>query len=136
MAKMSQEVQDAFNGKCSLVLATSTPDGQPNAAPIGMKKVIDDETVYISDQFFNKTLANLKVNDKVSVAFWGDDGAYQIHGTAKYVTDGEEFAELKKWADAGFAAMGSPFVAKGGCFIHVDAVYTSQPGPDAGKQLA
>lgn len=136
MAKMSQEVQDLFNGQCSLVLATATHDNQPNAAPIGMKKVIDDETVYISDQFFNKTLRNLRANDKVAIAFWNADGAYQIYGTARYVDDGDEFAEQKEWADASFAAKGSPFTAKGGCFIHVDAVYTSKPGPDAGKQLA
>ena len=73
MAVMPKEVQDAFNQMKNIVLATATPDGVPNADPMGMKKVIDAETVYISDQFFNKTLANLKENQKVAITFWGDE---------------------------------------------------------------
>lgn len=136
MAKMPQEVQELFNSSEKTVLATSTPEGQPNVAPIGMKKVIDDETVYVSDQFFKKTLANLKANDRVAIAFWGDAGAYQIHGTATYLDEGEQFGELKSWADGAFAAKGQPITAKGGCLVHVDALYTSDPGPSAGDQIA
>ena len=136
MAVMPKEVQDLFNNAKCMVLATSTADGVPNAAPIGMKKVVDDETVYVSDQFFKKTLANIKANDKVSIAFWGDEGAYQIHGTARYVDHGDEFAEMKKWADGCFAAMGAPIVAKGGCFVHVDELYISAPGSTAGDRIA
>ena len=78
----------------------------------------------------------MQANTKVSLVFWGEGGAYQIHGTARYVNEGDEFAEQKKWVDAAFAAMGAPIVSKGGCFIHVDAVYTSQPGPTAGDRIA
>lgn len=78
----------------------------------------------------------MQANPKVSLAFWGEDGAYQLHGTARYVNEGEEFAELKKWADASFAAMGASIVAKGGCLVHVDSVYQMSPGPAAGNRLA
>ena len=81
----------------NIVLATATPDGVPNADPMGMKKVIDAETVYISDQFFNKTLANLKENQKVAITFWGDEGAYQIHGTATYINEGGWTAVSRRW---------------------------------------
>ena len=136
MAKLPADVQELFNTAPSMVLCTADAQGQPNGAPIGRRKVIDEETVYISDQFFNKTLANLQENAQVAVAFWGETGAYQIHGTARYLNDGEEFAPLKQWADEAFAAAGMPIVAKGGCFIHVNALYTSTPGPNAGAQLA
>lgn len=136
MAKMPKEVQDLFEAGPAAVLATATPEGQPNAAPVGMMKVIDDETVYVSDQFFKKTLANLKANAKVSLAFWNNDAAYQLHGTARYIDEGDEFSELKEWADAKFAAKGMPITAKGGCFVTVDAVYTSKPGPTAGDRIA
>lgn len=136
MAVMSQEVKDLFDKVPTVVLATASLEGQANAAPVGMKKVIDDETVYVSDQFFKKTLANMQANTKVSLVFWSDEGAYQLHGTARYVNEGEEFAEQKKWADGAFASMGAPIVAKGGCFVHVDAVYTSKPGEHAGDRIA
>lgn len=136
MAVMPKEVQDAFNQMKNIVLATATPDGVPNADPMGMKKVIDAETVYISDQFFNKTLANLRENQKVAITFWGDEGAYQIHGTATYINEGERFEELKAWADGCFAAMGAPITAKGGVLVHVDELFTCSPGPNAGAKLA
>ena len=53
-----------------MVLSTASLEGAPNSVPIGSKKIIDDETVLFSDQFMNKTLANMKSNPKVAVAFW------------------------------------------------------------------
>lgn len=136
MAVLSQEVKDLFNRVPTVVFCTATLEGQPNGAAVGMKRVVDDETVYVSDQFFNKTLANVKANQKVALAFWDKTGAYQIHGTARYVDEGDEFAAEKHWVDEKFAAMGAPIVAKGGCFVHVDAVYTMSAGPTAGDRIA
>lgn len=135
MAVMDAEVQELFESAANMVLCTATPDGTPNGAAIGMKAVIDDETVYISDQFFRKTLSNLKENPKVAIAFWTGHDAFQIHGTARYVCEGEEFAAQKEAVDAKFAAMGLPIKAKGGCFIHVDAVYQMAAGPSAGERI-
>ena len=66
MAQMTKRMQELFNEVPIAVLATSTPEGIPNAVPIGAKKIIDKETVLISDQFFNKTLENMKVNPRIS----------------------------------------------------------------------
>ena len=98
--------------------------------------VIDDETIYLSDQFFNKTLANIKENAKVAVVFWEGNNAFQIHGTATYVNEGEQFEALAAKVNAAFEAMGMPIRAKGGVFVHVDSVYSSAPGPQAGAQIA
>lgn len=136
MAIMTEEVKELFANAANMVLCTVSESGQPNGAAIGMKFVIDDETVYISDQFFNKTYANLKANQKVAVAFWTGHDAFQIHGTARYVSDGEEFTSQKEKVDAAFASMGLPIRAKGGCFIHVDAVYQMAAGEHAGEKLA
>ena len=136
MAIMSPEVQELFTQVKDVVFSTATADGQPNGSIVGMKAIIDDETIYISDQFFNKTLANMLENQKVSIVFWEDRAAYQIHGTARYVNEGEEFLTQKAWVDAKFKEMGMPITAKGGVFVHVDAVYTSAPGPQAGDQIA
>lgn len=136
MAVMSQEVQDLFNNVKSLAFATVNADGQPNCCVVGMKKVIDAETVYVSDQFFKKTLANVQENQKVACAFWEGHDAFQIHGTARYVNEGDEFMAQKEWVDALFGQMGMPIKAKGGIFIHVDAVYQVAAGPQAGEKLA
>jgi predicted pyridoxine 5'-phosphate oxidase superfamily flavin-nucleotide-binding protein len=67
MAKMTDRMKELFQKVPTVVLATATGDGIPNAVPVGAKKIIDDETILISDQFFNKTLGNMKTNPNVSV---------------------------------------------------------------------
>lgn len=136
MTAMPGEVKELFQKVDAVVFATADGAAQPNACIVGMKSVIDDETIYLSDQFFNKTLENLEQNQKVSVIFWEGHDAYQIHGTARYVNEGPEFEERATEVNALFAKMGMPIKAKGGAFVHVDAVYTSAAGPEAGTQIA
>lgn len=137
MAKIPQEAQELFNEVPTIVFATaSKEDAQPNVCMVTMKKIIDDETIYLSDQFFKKTLANIKENSKAALSFWNDEGAYEIYGTMRYVNEGDEFEEQATWVNATFEQMGVPIKAKGGVFIHVDAVYNSAGGPSAGTQIA
>lgn len=136
MAALPIEVKALFEKVPTVVFATATADGQPNACIVGMKFVIDDETIYLSDQFFKKTLANVKANDKVAVVFWEGHDAYQIHGTARYVNEGEEFEKLKAKVDQIFAEKGAPIKAKGGVFVHVDEVFNTASGPHAGEKIA
>ena len=136
MAKMSPEVQDLFKKGSDVVFTTASASGQPNSCVVGMKAVINDQTVYLSDQFFNKTLANIKENQKVAVLFWEGHDAFQLHGTVRYVTEGAEFEEQAAWVRAAFQKIGLPFQPKGGCFIDVESVYSSAPGPNAGAQLS
>lgn len=136
MAVMPPEVQEAFKNIFAVTLSTATPAGEPNACVVAMKTIVDDETVYLSDQFFKKTLANLKVNDKVAITFFDKEAAYQIHGTARYVNEGEEFEKQAAWVNAAFEKMGRPVKAKGGIYVAVDSVYQMQGGPTAGDQIA
>ena len=41
--------------------------GEPNAVPVGFKKVADDGTLLIGDVFFKVTLKNLLANANVSI---------------------------------------------------------------------
>ena len=136
MTKMPQEVIDLFNDTEVAYVVTASLEGQPNAVPVTLKKVIDEETIYVSDQFFKKTYANFMANPKVAISFCNDTTSYQMYGTARYVNEGEEFAELKAWADAKLEAKGKPFRAKGGLFIDVTEVYTCTSGPTAGDRIA
>ena len=136
MAKLPEQVRELFDKVPAVVFATADNSGQPNASIVGMKCSIDDETLYLSDQFFKKTLANGLANPKVAITFWEDRDAYQIHGTARYVNEGPEFEERAAWANERFAQLGMPVKAKGGFFVTVEAVYTSAAGPEAGNQIA
>jgi len=136
MAVMSAEVQELFKAVKDVVFSTASVDGQPNSCVVGMKAIIDDETVYMSDQFFKKTFANVQANPKVAIVFWEGNQAYELHGTARYVNEGAEFEQQKAWVDAAFEKMGLPIKAKGGCFVHIDAVFVTTPGPTAGDKIA
>lgn len=136
MAIMSDQVRELFEEVSDVVFSTAGADGQPNSCIVGMKAVIDDETVYLSDQFFKKTLANVRANPKVAVVFWKGLEAYELHGTARYVDEGADFEAQKAWVDAAFEQMGKPIKAKGGCFVHIEAIFSSSPGPTAGEQIA
>ena len=78
MAKMTERMQKLFNKVHVAVLGTADANGTPNAVPVGAKKIIDAETILISDQYLNKTLANMKSNPKVTVMFWHGGEGYQL----------------------------------------------------------
>ena len=97
MAKMTERMKELFEKVTTVALGTSTPDGISNVVPVGAKKIIDDETLLISDQFLNKTLSNMKINPHISVTYWEGHEGYQLKGTVTIETSGKRFEETAKW---------------------------------------
>jgi predicted pyridoxine 5'-phosphate oxidase superfamily flavin-nucleotide-binding protein len=133
---MTKEMIDMLEAVSFAILATATPDGNPNAVPIGAKKILDNETILLSDQFFNKTLANMKANPRVSLTFWKDHGGYQIKGAATIETKGSRYEETAKWIEDMGKKMGYPLKSKGAVILKVEEIYSIGAGPDAGKRIA
>jgi hypothetical protein len=119
-----------------VVLSSSTVDGTPNAVPVGAKKIIDSETILISDQFFNKTLANMKANPRVSVTYWEGHEGYQLKGTVTIETSGQRYEETVQWISELSVKVGFPLKSKGAIIMRIEEIYGVSPGPGAGKQLA
>ena len=64
-------VRQAFNNLKILKgqytnIATSDSDGNPNVAPIGSMRIVDENTVHVLQGFLPKTLANLRKNPKAT----------------------------------------------------------------------
>jgi len=136
MAKMTDRMKELFENVPAVVLATATADGVPNAVPVGAKKIIDDETILISNQFLNKTLANLKANPNVAVSFWEGYEGYQLKGTVTIETTGDRFEETAKWIEDLGNKVGFPLKSKGAVILSIEEIYGIAPGPGAGKLLA
>ena len=136
MAQMTERMKELFNSVPTVVLSTSTVDGTPNAVPVGAKKIIDSETILISDQFFNKTLANMKANPRVSVTYWEGHEGYQLKGTVTIETSGQRYEETAQWINELSAKVGFPLKSKGAIIMRIEKIYGVSPGPGAGKQLA
>jgi predicted pyridoxine 5'-phosphate oxidase superfamily flavin-nucleotide-binding protein len=136
MAQMTERMKELFNSVPTVVLSTSTVDGTPNAVPVGAKKIIDSETILISDQFVNKTLANMKANPRVSVTYWEGHEGYQLKGTVTIETSGQRYEETAQWINELSVKVGFPLKSKGAIIMRIEEIYGVSPGPGAGKQLA
>ncbi len=135
MAKMTERMKELFAKVPTAVLTTATIDGVPNAVPVGAKKIIDDETILISDQYFNKTLANLKNNPQAAVTFWEGREGYQLKCSITIETQGDRYEETAKWIEALGNKVGHPLQSKGAVILKIKEIYGVSPGPGAGKQL-
>ncbi len=80
MVKLTEEIKETLAATKHVWLATASKDSTPNVVVIGAFKLLDDESLLISDQFFLKTLKNLQENTKVAVSWWGDKGRLQVKG--------------------------------------------------------
>lgn len=136
MAQMTERMQELFKKVPTAVLCTATPDGMPNGVPVGAKRLIDAETVLISDQFLNKTLANMKSNPRVALTFWEGREGYQLKGTVTIETTGPRFEETSRWIEERSTQAGSPLKCKGVVILKIDEIYGVAPGPGAGKKLS
>ena len=82
MVKMPPLVRQTLEKQRVLPLSTASPDGKPNVIYIGVKKIVDDETLILADNYFNKTAKNLEVNPWVAIVCWDQEErrSYQIKG--------------------------------------------------------
>ena len=135
MAHLTKRMKELFDKVPSAVLATVSEKGVPNAVPVGAKKILDDETIIISDQFFSKTLANLKNNGQVTVMFWEGFEGYQLKGRVIIETSGPRFEEVVRWVEDLSAKIGFPLKSKGAVILKIDEIYGVSPGPGAGQRL-
>jgi predicted pyridoxine 5'-phosphate oxidase superfamily flavin-nucleotide-binding protein len=129
-------MQRLLNKVPQAVLATSTTNGLPNAVPVGAKKIIDEETVIISDQYLNKTLSNMKSNPRISLMFWQGKEGYQLKGAVTVETSGKIFEETAIWLKQRAREMGLRRKSKGAIILKIEEIYGISSGPKAGRRLA
>ena len=131
MVAMTPEIKESLEGTKVAFLATSSAGGIPNVVPIAAMKFLDDSTLLISDQYFNKTLANMLENPETALSWWGDKGGFQIKGTVTIHNDGEIFAEDIAW----MKERRPDLVPKGAVLVKITAAYAVKPGPEPGKKI-
>jgi len=65
--KIPQCIQKIFKEGGAVAFGAATLDGNPNINMIGIKKIQDDKTIILADNYFNKTLANIRKNNKGTI---------------------------------------------------------------------
>ena len=133
MVKLTEEIKSAFSKVKIFPVATASKDGIPNVVPMGFCQLIDDETIWLADNFMVKSLANLKENPHVAIYVWGPDtgGCFQIKGKVDVLNTGDKFEKMRSIVHA--AKPGLP--AKTLIVVKISEVFQCSPGPDAGKKL-
>jgi hypothetical protein len=131
MAKVTEDIKKSLKAVKLAFLSTATKDGTPNVVPIGAFKFLDDERLLISDQFFDKTLKNLKENPQIALAWWGESDGFQIKGDVTIHTDDEVFKQNVEWMHSILDTVNP----KSAIVCKITSVYMVEPGPDAGKKI-
>ena len=131
--KIPKSIQKIFKEDSAVAFGTATLDGNPNINMIGIKKIQDDETIILADNYFNKTLANTKKNNKGTILTKRAEDKlwYQLKGTYEYINEGPEYETLKQWAKS----IKETYPAKGMVIFKVEKIYNSIPGPNAGNLI-
>ncbi len=99
MAKLPEIIITAWaNKKGAPIMTTVDKKGMPNSAYTTCVSIYDGEKVLIANNFFNKTLANIKDGGKGDFLFLTeDDKSYQLKGTFTHYTEGAMFDNMKTW---------------------------------------
>jgi Predicted flavin-nucleotide-binding protein structurally related to pyridoxine 5''-phosphate oxidase len=116
-----------------LHLGTASKAGVPNVAPMGAV-LIQDDKVFIANNFMNKTIANIKENPQATVLVWSREigNCFQLKGTAEIVKDTPEHKAMHEMLEA--KAKGK-YPCKDLVVISVKEIYTCMPGANAGAKI-
>jgi len=133
VAKLTAEMKDAFSKMKVFPVATASKDGTPNVIPIGIVELVDDETIWITDNFMNKSLSNLRINPKIAIYIWGPEikGCFQIKGVTSIKSSGKEYEEMKEKINKKNPAL----PARSLVIVKITEVFECKPGPSAGSKL-
>ncbi len=131
MVQLTGEIKESLAATKLAFFATSAKDRTPNVVPIAAFRVLDDATLLISDQFFNKTLANMRENPKAAISWWGEKGGFQIKGTVTIHTDGEIWLQNVAW----MKELRPNLKPKGAVVMKITDVYAIVPGSEPGKKI-
>jgi Pyridoxamine 5'-phosphate oxidase len=104
-----RSMEGCFDGAVPPVIATCSKDGVPHITYLSQLNLVDEEHVALSNQFWNRTTANLLGNPRASVLVT-DSQTYQTYRLAlsfeRRDTDGPIFERLRVSIDAIAKMMG------------------------------
>jgi uncharacterized protein len=133
MVRLNDEMKALFGKVKAFPVATASKDGWPNVVPIGFVELVDDETIWLADNFMKKTLQNVRENPRISIFIWTGESrsCIQIKGSVELKENGPEFEKMQYNVHAKMAS--AP--AKTLLIMKIQEVFECSPGPTAGNKL-
>lgn len=133
MVMLNAEIKETF-GKVKLFpIATASKAGVPNVAPIAFVQLVADDTIWLADNFMNKTLANVKENPHIALYIYDTDSkkCFQVKGKVEVKTSGADYEKMKAMVHA----KKPDLPAKSLLVMKVTEAFSCAPGPGAGKKV-
>jgi uncharacterized protein len=130
--KLTEEIKSVMAKQRIYSLATASKTGVPNVVPVGMLMIHDDLTIWIIDNYMDKTLKNVKENPNASFYVYDHDSpdSFQIKGRVSVENSGPDYEAAVKIAHA----KKETYPAKNLLKFYVDSIYYVTPGEKAGKR--
>lgn len=96
MPTLTQEIKDFVNKQRMGFVATIGPANKPNLSPKGTTITLDDNHLAFTGIRSDQTISNLKVNPNLEINVVDPirRRGYRFQGTAKILSDGEEFEKI------------------------------------------
>jgi predicted pyridoxine 5'-phosphate oxidase superfamily flavin-nucleotide-binding protein len=100
-----------------VAFATITSDSNPNIIVVASVKVVSDDEILVSDNYMDRTVKDVLVNDNVCLAVWNSEmRGCKLMGTARYFDTGNWVKYVKNMKEN----KGMP--AKGALLIKVSKI--------------
>ena len=133
MAQFTQEMVDELNATGIKSFATASKDGTPNVVPVGFLFMGPDGNIWVIDNYFKKTLQNLKENPKAAFFIWTRDfkESYQIKGSVTIESSGPDYEKAVQLAHE----KNEIYPAKSLIKMKVEDIFYVTPGDHAGNKL-
>ncbi|MDD1712248.1 MAG: pyridoxamine 5'-phosphate oxidase family protein [Methanoregulaceae archaeon] len=133
MVMLNAEMKETFAKIKLFPVATASRGGTPNVAPIAFVQLISDDTIWLADNFMQKTLANVKENPRIAIYLYDADSkkCFQVKGNVTVHTSGADFEKMKKMVHD----KKPDLPAKSLLILKVTEVFQCAPGPNAGKKI-
>lgn len=138
MVKLTPEMKEDIKKVKVLPLATASNDKTPNVIPIGIAEIVDsdpnDDYIHIMNNFFLKTIANIRENPKVALYIWSPEtsGCIQIKGEAVEITaKGNVYDEMTGRVSAVKPGLPMKEIIR----IKITEVFNCKSGKEAGQKI-
>jgi len=133
MVALTGEMKELFAKIKLFPVATASKKGVPHVTPIAFVSLVRDDTIWLADNFMNKTLLNVKENPFIALFLYDSDSrkCCQIHGRVEVKTSGADYETMRKMVLE--KKPGLP--AKSLLVMTITDVYDCMPAPGAGKKV-
>lgn len=132
--ELTPEVTELMNSIPQWYIATTAPDGEPNAIPCTFKTILPNGDIAFAQVFMETTVANVIANGRAAVSTHSAETmkGYQIKGAASYVNEGEAYEAFAKVVSEKTGGRLNP---TGMVVIIPERIILTGPGPDCKTEL-